>query len=126
MDPIRNSLASLRLAQAYGIRPVRAVQPVQPANAAEFAQSATDAARSSPASHRSGSDTVELSANAAARQRIASLVAARVPGSIDFTLTNEGVMAPGEAGAMKLHRHPADLNSAATGVALGRAIDFEA
>lgn len=123
MNPIQNNPLQLRLAQAYGLRPVQPVRAVAPASGGVRAGGSGDF-RSIGAAR--GADSVELSSNVAARERIAGLVAARVPGSIDFTLTNEGVLTPGEAGALKLHLHPADLNAAATGVALGQKFDLEA
>jgi hypothetical protein len=102
--------------------------PVQPVHPTSPVSAGTSATRTSEGASRIGPDTVELSSHVAARQRIASLVAARVPGasgSIDFTVGDEGVLAPGQAGAMQLHRRPADLNAAATGVSVGRSLDLE-
>jgi len=58
----------------------------------------------------------------------ARLVAARVPGAIDFTETGdpEPARGRGPAAPLSLYRHPADRNAAATGVDLGRAIDLDA
>lgn len=64
------------------------------------------------------------------------LVAAGVPGGVDFSLRSTA--APGGsggapvgagldgAGPLALYRHPADRNGAATGVAAGRVLDVKA
>lgn len=122
MDPIQNNPFALRIASAYGVGPTRAVYPVQPVRPASPVQGGT----TSQVSGRAGVDTVELSRHVAARERIAGLVAAQVPGSIDFTVADDGVSAPGQAGALQLFRRPADLNAAATGVTMGRALDLQA
>lgn len=126
MNPIQTNTFSLRLAQTYGVRPVRPAPAFQPGVTGAATGGATQAGNPAGSASRAGVDTVELTTNAQARERIAGMVAARVGGSIDFTLTNEGVMSPGQAGALKLHRQPADLNTAATGVVLGRQVDHEA
>ena len=48
------------------------------------------------------------------------LVAGVVPGRVDFSAD---APAPSSSAAMAFYRHPADKNSAATGVRLGRAVD---
>ncbi|MCC6676637.1 MAG: hypothetical protein IT436_05790 [Phycisphaerales bacterium] len=127
MDPIQNNPFALRIANAYGAGPARAVYPVEPVRPVSPVSAGADrVADGSFGAGRIGTDTVELSSNVAARQRIASLVAARVPGTIDFTVADGGILAPGEAGALQLHRRPADLNAAATGVSVGRSLDLQA
>lgn len=125
MDPIQSNPFTLRVANAYGVGPRRLVVPVQPVAPAAPVSAGTAGAIGP--SRTTGVDTVELSGHMAARERIASLVAARVPGSIDFTVADDGVFTPGpaaeSAGALQLYRRPADLNAAATGVTLGRSLD---
>lgn len=123
MDPIQNNPFSLRIANAYGVGPTRAVSPVRPVSPVSVP--AAPAGDAPFAAGRIGTDTVELSSNVAARQRIASLIAARVPGTMDFTVADDGVMMPGQAGSLQLYRRPADLNAAATGVTVGRSLDLE-
>jgi len=55
-------------------------------------------------------------------QGIARLVAAAVPGGVEFS--GDGPVA--SPGALSLYRHPADRNVAATGVVVGRSLDVEA
>ena len=61
----------------------------------------------------------EMSREDAAREKLARLIAARVPGGIDFS-SDEPM--PSES-AIPMYRHPADRNAAATGVVAGRVID---
>ena len=88
------------IARAYGVAP----RPASPA-----AQPAPTKRVSKP----------EMSREDAAREKLARLIAARVPGGIDFT-NDEPVPS---AGAIPMYRHPADRNAAATGVVAGRVID---
>ncbi len=53
------------------------------------------------------------------RQSSAPLVAASVPGRVDFTHDQS-------VSAMRLHAHPAEGNAAATGIAVGRLVDLQA
>jgi hypothetical protein len=53
----------------------------------------------------------------------ALMVAASVPGSVDFTADS---MAPAPSSALPMYRHPADRNAAATAVNAGRVLDLEA
>lgn len=69
--------------------------------------------------HRKRVSKPEMSREDAAREKLARLIAARVPGGIDFT-NDEPVPS---AGAIPMYRHPADRNAAATGVVAGRVID---
>lgn len=55
---------------------------------------------------------------------LAALVAARVPGSIDFTGCAPAATAPSHA--LPFYRHPTDKNAAATGLTAGRLIDSTA
>lgn len=130
MDPIQNNPFTLRIAKAYGVGPRRAVVPVQPVAPTSPVSAGSAASRAGTGAggvNRTGTDSVELSGHIAARQRIASLVAARVSGlspGLDFTVADDGVLVPGEAGALQLHRRPEDLNAAATGVTVGRMVDI--
>ena len=51
---------------------------------------------------------------------IARVVAARVPGGIDFTADD-----PKPTDSLSIYRHPAEKNTAATGTQLGRMVDFD-
>lgn len=133
MDPIQNNPFALRIANAYGVGPGRPVFPVQPVRPVSPVSAGADRAGDRGfGAGRIGTDTVELSSNVAARQRIASLVAARLPGesgTVDFTVADEGILMPGPAsaeGPLQLYRRPADLNAAATGVTMGRSVDLRA
>lgn len=53
------------------------------------------------------------------RPSSAPLVAASVPGRVDFTHD-------ASTSAMRLHAHPAEGNAAATGIAVGRIVDLQA
>lgn len=57
---------------------------------------------------------------AAARARVAGVVAGMVPGRIDFS-GPAPVPAPG---ALPMYRHPAEKNAAATSVHAGRMVDI--
>lgn len=60
------------------------------------------------------------------RARIAgTLVAAVVPGKVDFVVDDQGRSAAVVAEAIPMYRHPADRNAAATGVNAGRSLDVE-
>lgn len=100
-----------RIAQAYGLRSgvaaPRAVEAAAPAHIARV----------------NAQDRVVLTARseeaAAMRARVGTLVAARVEGGVDFLA--QGVRAA--PGSLSLYRHPAEKNSAATGVELGNGLD---
>lgn len=70
-------------------------------------------------------DQVELTARSpraeSMRERVSTLVAARVPGGVDFMA---GGLAP-TGGSIPMYRHPADKNAAATAVDLGRQLDIQ-
>lgn len=91
---------SFHLAKAYA--PARQAQP-------------SKAAAPSPSI-----DSVELSKPRS--KSVSGLVGAKVNVAPDFTPTTQAA-APD---ALPMYRHPADKNAAATGVSLGRAIDFNA
>lgn len=61
----------------------------------------------------------EMSREDAAREKLARLIAARVPGGIDFS--SQEPLPTGST--LPMYRHPADRNAAATGVIAGRVID---
>lgn len=99
-----------RIAQAYGLRPGAAPRGVEAGAPAHVARV-------------NAQDRVVLTARseeaAAMRARVGSLVAARVEGGVDFLA--QGVKAA--PGSLSLYRHPAEKNSAATGVELGNGLD---
>lgn len=61
----------------------------------------------------------EASSEAKANSR--RLVAGVVPGKVDFSAD---APAPSSSASIAFYRHPADRNTAATGVQLGRAVDI--
>ena len=101
--------ASLRLAQSYGVAPTMTVRPVAGPPAAERTQG-VDQVR----------DTmrIPLAVEAKASGPVSRLVAAAVPGSVDFS----GDTPKPSTDGMPLYRHPADRNAAATGVQAGRVV----
>lgn len=95
-------------ARAYGQTRPLSVKPV---------------AEARPLARRDARDTLDISAAARARsQPTHPLAAARVPGSIGFDAS-----APARAkGALPIYTHPADRNSAATGITASRLVDVKA
>jgi hypothetical protein len=65
-------------------------------------------------------DSVELSKPRA--KSVDSLVAGKVAIPANFTPAPQ----PKSADTLPMYRHPADKNAAATGVSIGRAVDFNA
>lgn len=131
------------LAKAYGLPNARP-QPIQP-----IAPKATHAAHSSRANaavadsplkiravdaprapealarldairHAYRATTPTVNAAPAKSPVIARVVAARVPGGIDFTADD-----PKPTDSLSIYRHPAEKNTAATGTQLGRMVDFD-
>ncbi len=115
MDAINFQSSVARMRQAAALRAFEAmpgVKPTQPANAPQTTRTAQD------------TEQVQSPQASAARARIVSkLVAATVPGKVDFSSDNA---TPSQNAAIPMYRHPADKNVAATGVWSGRAIDVEA
>lgn len=109
MDAVNTNPLSFRLAATYGVTPkARASSPTASAT------SATSVGSSSIAPTQT--DRVDASLT-----RIRPLVAATVPGKIDFSAGAPQQSTAG--GTMPMYRHPYDKNAAATGVASGKAID---
>jgi hypothetical protein len=76
----------------------------------------------SQAGQRSSVDTFARSSQPVAKPAVSSkLVAAAVPGKVDF----KPAPAPANTGALPLYRHPADKNQAATSVQVGRSLDIQ-
>src|SRR5262245_40065751 len=68
--------------------------------------------------------SADVSANNPGRSQVArTLVAAVVPGKVDFVVDEHGRTLAMPTSAIPLYRHPADKNAAATGVLAGRALD---
>jgi hypothetical protein len=97
------------LARAYGVQGGASVQ-----RAARPADTQTSGVVSQARVAAGPSDADKLPSPA---QR---LVAAQVPGRVDFTGDQP---APSAAGTLSMYRHPADKNAAATAVSLGRSLD---
>jgi hypothetical protein len=96
------------ISRAHQVQAVRPVGPVGPGRAPDPLQGATDAIGASP-------DPAGL--------RLSRLLAGVVPGGVDFSA--DGGPAP-RADAIPIYRHPAERNSAATGVETGRRLDAQA
>ncbi len=96
----------LSIARAYGLAPADRVRVAAPTVEARAGRKI---------------DSAELSGAAAAgiAQAAGKLVAAKVPGGIDFSAAEPAPRAP----TLALYSHPADRNVAATKVALGRSLD---
>ncbi|MEM1330827.1 MAG: hypothetical protein AAGG07_09725 [Planctomycetota bacterium] len=95
-----------RVANAYGVgAPARVAPTAQPTQQPQTADTV-----SRPAV---GGD---LDSNAA---RITRLIGAVVPGRVDFSGET-----PRQDASLPLYRHPADKNTAATGVETGRIVDL--
>jgi hypothetical protein len=93
--PLPNVM-SFSLARAYGVSP----RPAPIAAPTPIAPAAPPAAEKVPTAVR-------------------RLIAASVPGKIDFSADQ-----PRQTGSLTMYRHPADRNAAATGVELGRSLDL--
>jgi len=116
------------VSRAYGaplpaaMQPVRTVGSVAVAGAVQgvSAPAGTDGALGTQAGSGSGGIEEPL-----APSKIDRLVAAVVPGGIDFT--EEGAMPSRRGGgdALAMYRHPADRNAAATAVHAGRIVDIK-
>lgn len=120
MDAINFLSSVARMRQTAAMRAFEAmpgVNKVKPVQSASEVQAARNTRNSSHAAQ------VQLSAQASAtRSRIVSkLIAATVPGKIDFSSSD----APTQTTSIPLYKHPADKNAAATGVWSGHAIDVE-
>lgn len=102
-----------RIGQAYGVQPQAPVARPAPATAASQVQRADAVSRADTVA------SIGRSPEATAVSATARLVAAVVPGAVDFTAATP---MPAKA-ALQMYRHPADRNSAATMVALGRSVD---
>jgi hypothetical protein len=98
VDPASGSAPSLRLALAYG------VEPRTPSG--RLTVKAMEAPPREPSAVGS-------------RARLAGVVAAVVPGRVDFS----GDVPAADAPSLPMYRHPADRNAAATSVHAGRMID---
>ena len=100
--PFSTAAQAYAQARPVSVRPIAQVRPV---------------ARQDPR------DTLSISDAARARtQPTHPLAAARVPGSVNFDAS-----APAQArGAMPIYTHPADRNTAATGIHAGRLVDTRA
>ncbi len=87
------------IARAYGLQNARAASGVRPVQQ---------------------TSEVKAPAQAALPSAAQKLVAAVVPGRVDFS----GPVAQPSAGSLAFYRHPADKNAAATSVTLGKSLDI--
>ncbi len=68
-------------------------------------------------SHAAAAYRASSTSTSPRRSTPSALVAAHVPGRVDFTHD--------DSASMRLHAHPADGNAAATGIAVGRVLDVQ-
>lgn len=108
------------VAKAYGLGAQARVAPVRPIDPASIG--APVQAPSQPQITRPATDTTASQANVT--PAVARLLAARVPGEIDFNAGTEPQQKT--TNALPFYRHPADSNAAATAIGLGRALDTNA
>lgn len=101
------------LSRIYGVKAPAPTAPV-----ANIAQAGT----ARPANAAQGVQPVANVDRAAASASINRLIAAVVPGRVDFS----GDVPQASPAPLAFYRHPADKNAAATGVQLGRTIDLSA
>lgn len=99
------------IAAAYGLRPQAPVARPAPT---------TPTSNVSAVRNADAVANIARTPDAGAVSATARLVAAVVPGRIDFTADQ-----PVQTSALPMYRHPADRNTAATMVALGRSLDIE-
>lgn len=114
MDPISSNPLSFQAARAYGLpaRPVTPAKAVAPAERA-IPIDKTGAGRTAEAG--GAAKLWRADGGSKANPGVASLVAAKVPGSIDFSGAEP---TPGKS--LSIYRNPAEQNVAATGVSAGR------
>lgn len=99
---------------------------IQPTNPFHISRAyRTQQLRAVPSQARPAGNTLSTSITPtpAANPNVRSLVAAVVPGKIDFT--SSGVAMPSDSAALPMYRHPADKNAAATAVNAGKRIDVD-
>lgn len=107
IGPTTGITPSYHIAKAYGAARVGPSSPV------------------SPIARIAGSGSVRVGAHSVERSpQIARLIAARVPGGIDFNASETA--SPLAPSSHALYRSPADRNQAATGVFAGRVLDINA
>ncbi len=132
---------NLRLAQAYGTRPLQArptnaIMPIRPiANGAgNGGMDRFDGGLSVKAATVLVRQQIDTYARTAIAPKVLRVVGGRVPDSIDFTAhapkqagNVEAATQAGPAGnTLQMYRHPADRNDAATRINLGGLIDLDA
>ncbi len=119
MNPVGS--IPFHVAQAYGVRGARAVPIPASRTTAPVAPSVPGPA---------GSGSLRLyhpQGGSKANPQVSRLVAAVVPGSIDFSAGGPQAGGGGEARVgLAMYHHPADRNAAATGVGVGRMLDTSA
>lgn len=111
MDPVGAASIPFHIARAYGVSRVAPTQPIRPAAVRGVDSPSRSTEAAIPLFHPRGGTK--------ANPQTARLVAATVPGSIDFS----GSQPAPSRDALPLYRHPADHNAAATGIAQGRLLD---
>lgn len=111
MDPVGPASIPFHIARAYGVSRVAPTQPVRPGAVRSVDSPSQSAQAAIPLFHPQGGTK--------ANPQTARLVAATVPGSIDFS----GDQPAPARDALPLYHHPADRNAAATGIARGRLLD---
>lgn len=115
-----------RITQAYGLQPQAPIARPAPVAApttlqrADAVSRADSVERTSPVQRTDSIASIGRATEPAAVSATSRLVAAVVPGAVDFSAATP---MPSKA-ALQMYRHPADRNSAATLVALGRSVDI--
>lgn len=108
------------LARAYGVgspaAPARPATPSIESRAARVSDSASIASLRSP-------DVAARVSAATGTAGLERLVAASVPGRVDFDAPSVSLSAPGN---YTMHGRPADRNAAAVAIQTGRALDLQA
>lgn len=132
MDPVGPASIPFHVARAYGVQqaaptaPARPVQPVSGVRRAGGPLSVAPLSRPQTLRMEGAAEVAGSIARSAGPSAVSRLVAATVPGGIDFRQDFSTNGARPAQPAHALYRHPADRNAAATGVSLGRHLDAEA
>ncbi|MCC6321453.1 MAG: hypothetical protein IT438_08485 [Phycisphaerales bacterium] len=108
-----------------GITPMRIENPTNPTNPFHIARAygVNPAARAAPSAPAQPIEKVAGSEQSRSPSAAQALVAAVVPGGVNFR--EDGSAAQPSAPVIQMYRHPADKNAAATAVQVGRRLDVK-